>query len=235
MNHIEHIVKNTVIDIYQNKISSLSFDDNSGYVNFYWGTYAQQIGKELLDNNIPFSSLYDAGYGHDFDKSDPTWSKQYTAICKKTPNYEFMKAILPADFQKEILLKTLEHFDFNKCLSDYTKANSIIHIVRDYREVGINRLYINDEITEKVTKYSKKNSVHPNVFISFIHEGFFFHEDFLMKTIKQSYKITFSNSSDNDFNELYSLNEKNKIQYNYLIMNEELDGEEKPKNKKMKI
>lgn len=211
-----------------------------GYENFFsYGkiSYAQNLGCELIKNNISFDSLFDIGYGKlDEKNKKDKFLKSFAEVCKKTPNHYFLKNILSSTTQKTILLKTIEKFDFDICLGEQTKTNSILRILDDFRSIGVDKTIINDELINIVNIYAEKNSdLHPNIIISFIHDDFFFDDDFMNNKFKNMFRDTFRIDSDKEFDKLYCNNNENRIKSSYNSINISLPSKEGKSNQKRKI
>jgi hypothetical protein len=239
-NNIKKYLENIISEISESVLPNMKMR-KIGYENFLMSgkeSYAKRLGRELIQNNIPFESLFDIGYGK-IDSEYEDFAKHYEDVCKKTPNHIFLKDILSTGEQKDILLKTINNFDFNGCFGDFTKISSMLHILRDFKTIGVDKSLVNEEITNTVKEYFNNSyQPHPNIIVAFINEGFCFDEEFMEKKFKPSFKITFGHLGQ-DCNEkirnIYCSNTENRIKLDYNMINRSLPVNEEVKAKKRKI
>jgi hypothetical protein len=251
MNKLD-ILRNFITEFENHCIPSINFDDNCGYTsNFYLAgkqSYAKRIGLEFIKHNIPFSSLYDIGYGKfDSVEGDPEFQEKYIKACQQTPNHIFLENILPHKEQKEVLLKVLSKFNLSLCFDNpmgieriatdnLTKLNSIFYILDNLKSIGLDKLNINEELIDKVNEYYVLGLVNnPNIAISFINQGFSFDKDFMDICFKNSFFTHFTRSQESNYNNLCCTNNENRIKCNYNDINSSLAINEDKSIKKNKI
>lgn len=236
MNTKETIVYNFALEAHQEVLINLQNPNKNGYKNIYFAAYTEKIGKEFKSQKISFISRYDEGHGvEDADPKDKKWSKQYRLFCKNTPSDKFLYNILDQHTQKQFLLEALDLINFEQAMQSYSEATSILHILRDYKDVGINKMLINNELTKKIVDLGeKKLDIHPNIIISFIQDGFFFPPEYIENEFKKRYIKTFVQQNDG-FNEIVCQNKENEVKYNYMNLTENLPKDFIPKAKKLKI
>ncbi len=232
----ENIVYEFALEAHKEVLSNLKKPHKNGYQNIYFASYTEKIGKEFKANKISFISRYDEGHGiEDADPEDKKWSKQYRLFCKTTPSDKFLYNILNKETQKKFLLETFELINFEESLQSYSSATSILHILRDYKDVGVDKMLINNEITQKIMNLTESNlDIHSNIIISFIYDGFFFPEEFIENKFQSSYLQTFGHRTDG-FQEIVCQNKENKVKYDYVSLTEKLANESNVKPKRAKI
>jgi hypothetical protein len=253
MNTVD-ILKNFIIEFENECRPSITFDEDTGYTsNFrYYGkeSFAKRIGAELIKNNIPFSSLYDIGYGK-FDSTpynpDPEAENKYTESCKKTPNHIFLQKILPSIEQKAVLLKVLDKLDLSLCYynplgvdriyhDNFDKLNSVFHLLDDLKNIGLDKVNINAEITSIVKNgYINGEISNPNIAMSFINSDFSFDKEFVENHFKKSFFTHFVSSHEPAYDNLCCINEQNRIKFNYNDINNSLPINDDKVIKKNKI
>ena len=197
MNELD-IFRQFIVEFENECIPSIIFDEDIGYQSNFRqggkGSYAKRFGEELIKNNIPFSSLYDIGYGK-FDSTsynpNPEFENKYTESCKQTPNHIFLQKILPSIEQKVVLLKVLDKLDLSLCYynplgvdriynDNFDKLNSVFHLLDDLKNIGLDKVNINTEITNIVKDgYINEEISNPNIAISFINSDFSFDKEFI--------------------------------------------------------
>jgi hypothetical protein len=251
MNQID-ILREFISEFENTCIPSIIFRDDCGYTsNFHsmgGASYAKRIGLEFIKHNLPFSSLYDIGYGK-FDSVDNNYDlqKRYAEACQQTPNNKFLETILSHKEQKHTLLKVLEKIDLFLCLDNpmgverifydnFRKLNSIFAIFDDLQTIGLDKININDELTNQVKKYYFNGVVNnPNVVIAFINQGFSFDKEFMDTHFKKSFFSHFTNSQTPKYDNLCCTNNENRIKFNYNDLNNSLVINEDTVLKKNKI
>lgn len=239
--NIKPYLEKIVSEISETVIPNIHWEEH-GYQNFFTMSrepYEKRLGMELIKDNVLFESLFDIGYGK-FDKDeeglDIDFAKYYEKTCKDTPNHLFLKDILSIQEQRDILLKTISKFDFEQCLDDFTIADSILYILRDFRSIGVDKSTINPEITDIVKSYVANHSdCHANIVISFINEEFVFDEEFMKNGFKNIFNKSFGKDSQEEFDKIYFSNEQNRIKFSYNDMNSSLPVKEGKQIKKRKI
>lgn len=240
MNAVD-ILREFIIEFENECIPSINYDENTGYTSNFRhndkGSFAKRIGAELINNNIAFSSLYDIGYGK-FDSTpynpNPEVENKYTESCKQTPNHIFLQKTLPSNEQKAVLLKVLDKLDLSLCFynplgvdriynDNYDKLNSIFHLFDDLKNIGLDKVNINDEITNIIKNgYISEQISNPNIAISFINSDFSFDKEFMENHFKKFFFTHFVSNQEPAYDNLCCTNDQNRIKFNYNDMNSSL-------------
>lgn len=245
------ILRKFIIELENEFIPSIGFSEDGYQSNFRLGgksSYAKRIGEEFIKHKISFSSLYDIGYGK-FDTvgENPEFQERYVNSCKQTPNYIFLQNILPHNEQKDFLLKLLNKFDLSLCFDNpmgierisndnFSKLNSVFAIFTDLRTVGVDKVNINEEITNIIKKHYINEEVNnPNIVINFINAEFSFDKEFMETVFKKSFFTHFIASQKDGYDNLCCCNNENRIKFNYNDIDSSLPLNEDRLIKKNKI
>lgn len=211
MHNISSIIEKQIESFLEEKIFTLEKKENGYIFEAFIGHYISKIGKELKNKKISFVSLFDLGFFEQVDKSNLNKNliNEYKDLTINSPSPQFLNENIPHQKQRDILLKIYNKLDLKGNWLKQSINISILNILSQMNEFGIDKKLISQEINQIANEIDTPT----DILAKYIKEGFWFDDKIVEKL----------QNKDLDFELLAKINNNNKIHFNFIQMNDQLN------------